>query len=792
MALAGRHRLRARVFCCGAVAAWACVASVTPARAVARPPLTTVRTITRTPLPNGDRFTIVLSREVTFTSARLTRPERVFVDFADAAPDSALAARAATLTGLLVKGLRVGRQGDNTRVVLDLHGTPRYSAYPLSDPFRLVIEVESDTVAPVVRDSDGVSKVIGVGSPLGPDTGIGAATRFGAPAPAEDAIATAVTALSTFTLEKPKSTAEVSLAPVALGAPVFSPTRHESLRTTVGVGYVQGADWGSELQAMGSISGVQVQWDSLVTQGRGGTRVERGSLMLLDPDRRWRAEAGDLFSYIGGASVGGRVSWEARGRRRPAIAAFMPKHQSRDRGVIASYRDQWRLGDQTPLDLEIATDKSYVAATRWALGRFDAEMTYRQIGSGENRVIDRGAAIGLEVARGLAINVTGLRTDDREGRSEWLSAGVRMPVTRWLELGLERTLSSTGDVRSRGAAARVGFISNEFRLSHRYQWGESDVRFGDVTHAIAREQYQAMAAWTPGPRLNATLQLVTAWNDRGRPHSWEELQTAVRLTSRTTFSIAAPLESLRDNDRLRLRLAQQLPRGFAVTAEYGRVSPFQAWAGDDGRPRARLMISRTVDLATPARGGHVSGRVVDHAGHPVAGARVVLGHYAVTTDATGTYLFHPLQAGTYDLSIDEQFLPASYAWDGRATRLEVTRRTRTTFDLGVTPLNAIHGRVYVDRNANARFDPGEGVPSILVRLGDRVTATDGAGSYSFYNVWPGGHRIALDVTRLPDAFVAGPRVAIEIVLDDDGPATGVDFLLLPKVKPIRWRDSGGR
>jgi N-acetylmuramoyl-L-alanine amidase len=46
--------------------------------------------------------------------------------------------------------MRVGRHdGRVTRVVLELKGNPRYSVFPLYDPFRLVVDIESDSIEPL-------------------------------------------------------------------------------------------------------------------------------------------------------------------------------------------------------------------------------------------------------------------------------------------------------------------------------------------------------------------------------------------------------------------------------------------------------------------------------------------------------------------------------------------------------------------------------------------------------------------------------------------------------------------
>jgi len=102
-----------------------------------------VRTITDAALPHGERVTIELSREVSYSGDRVDNPDRIFFDFTNAKAAASLADHV-PLSGSLVKAVRVGLHAANvTRVVLELAGNPRYSAFPLYDPFRLVIDVES-------------------------------------------------------------------------------------------------------------------------------------------------------------------------------------------------------------------------------------------------------------------------------------------------------------------------------------------------------------------------------------------------------------------------------------------------------------------------------------------------------------------------------------------------------------------------------------------------------------------------------------------------------------------------
>jgi N-acetylmuramoyl-L-alanine amidase len=109
----------------------------------------TVRAVTRAPLPKGERITIELSAEVRYSGDRVPDPDRVYFDFQNSRVPSPVVASARSLPGgALVPGVRLGQYTPTaTRVVLDLAGRPRYSAYTMYNPFRLVIDVETEATA---------------------------------------------------------------------------------------------------------------------------------------------------------------------------------------------------------------------------------------------------------------------------------------------------------------------------------------------------------------------------------------------------------------------------------------------------------------------------------------------------------------------------------------------------------------------------------------------------------------------------------------------------------------------
>ena len=596
--------------------------------------------------------------------------------------------------------------------------------------------------------------------------------------------------LRTFILEKPPADlpqASAAAAPDASDAALNRRPLRDSLRTMFGLGYVQGADWGSDIVATGAVSGVEVQLDSLLTRGARGFLFDHGSLKLSHPENGWRAEAGDLFSNLTGPARGGRVSWLTAGGREPALSVYGPMPGLTSRPTVVAYRDQIRWSGQTLLDAEIASDASHFVRSRVSRGRLDLETSYRRAKS-PVRSREGGVQMSASLWRGAALGAGFFAAEQTLQHASSTTLLLRIPASRFVALTIERAIATAGGGVNASAAATADVTAGQLRLLHRYQWGVSRFTDQGLRIAIDREQFQSMASYAAGPRFGVSLQTVTEWRDTGRMPQWEELQAAVRLTRDTRLQLAAAVPHLLDSTRLRAQLTQALGSRYALEVEYGRPSAFQSLSFEADRPRIKLMLHRIVNVSTARRGGEVRGRVVDELGRPVSSARVTLGPYAADTSVDGAFVFRDLPRGEYDLALDDSHLPADYAWDGRRQRLTVMVSSRLQLDLIVTPLNSIHGRVYADRNGNGRFDNGEAVEGAVMRLQDRVTTTDRDGAYSFYNLWPGHYVIRLDAGRLPEGVEAAGAIDRAVTLEDGRPVTEADFVVIAKAKPIVWKE----
>ncbi len=101
-----------------------------------------LRGIDRTLVDGVVRVTLLLDRETRFAHEVIDGPRRAFVDLFGASAAADLQDAALRYDGDAVRRVRVGRQPDATRVVLDLDGTSAVSVFTLYNPFRIVIDAE--------------------------------------------------------------------------------------------------------------------------------------------------------------------------------------------------------------------------------------------------------------------------------------------------------------------------------------------------------------------------------------------------------------------------------------------------------------------------------------------------------------------------------------------------------------------------------------------------------------------------------------------------------------------------
>jgi hypothetical protein len=616
--------------------------------------------------------------------------------------------------------------------------------------------------------------------------GAAARTTPSADPPDEPASPADPNVLRQFTRPKPKSVdAAPIVAPASQTRTMLPPP--DRLEGAIGIGYVQNADWATELRASGSFAGFHLDLHSLTTTGPASTIFDQGTLSVTSRSSRWTVDAGDLFSPLAGVGRGARVSWTARGDRRPSLSISMPRASLEVRPTLLTYRDQWSAGAHARLDGEIASDGSHLIAAQATLGRVRLDVSDRRRSTPRSRDVTVGSSVEIwNLVRAHAAIAQSWRDGQR---SRWQITGVQLPMGRF-DIGIEHTFSRDEGVRSSASAITGSGLVAGMRLFHRQQWGVVNVDENDLVLAQQMQQSQSMATYAAGPRLRFTLQLASQWTSSGRMTTWEELQTSWQPRRGTSVTVTTAVPRVTARDRLRVRIAQRLPWRLDAEVEYGRIAPYQVSTPWTDRPRARVMLAYRFALATPPGRPSARGVVVDHLGRPVAGALVRLGPYATSTGADGRYVFRNVPPGAVDLFVDEAGLPANYAVDGHRVRVNPAAGDRRDIVLRVAPLATITGRVFVDRNRNGRDDAGEAIAGAVVRLDDeRATVTDRDGRYGFYNLKPADYVVRVNLASIDpnaEAAVAERRVSLAA----DRPVAGLDFAVTIRPKPIAW--SNGR
>ncbi|HEY1470005.1 MAG TPA: N-acetylmuramoyl-L-alanine amidase [Candidatus Acidoferrum sp.] len=98
---------------------------------------------------NDARIVVLLDNPVQFDSARIASPDRIYFDLHKAQLRTSVGLKTVPDSNGLLQGVRASQYSDDVvRLVLDAEGAKEYSAQLLPDPYRLVIDVHSQSSAP--------------------------------------------------------------------------------------------------------------------------------------------------------------------------------------------------------------------------------------------------------------------------------------------------------------------------------------------------------------------------------------------------------------------------------------------------------------------------------------------------------------------------------------------------------------------------------------------------------------------------------------------------------------------
>lgn len=587
-------------------------------------------------------------------------------------------------------------------------------------------------------------------------------------------------------LPKPASpTPQAETPPAAAGLDGIPLDRaRESLRFSLGLGHVLGYDWGGEITAAGSVRGLETRLAGFLTAGPAGIELYSGHAALSDPESGWGAEAGDLFSHIRGSAQGLRLQ-----RRSNALSLYLPDPRGGTEDAVLAFQGEAGLGERAAIGGELATDGSWLLRGNLRREPLSLFGYYRQAsGSGPGL----GLSASLDLVRGVSLQGGWSRSGEGDAAIEWSHASLRLPLRRGLDLTVESAGTGSAFGRGRSGALTLGLPAGPVILRARYQRRETEVFARGPLRPFRSQQREllATASYAAGPRLHLELQSTSRWAEAGAAEPWQQLAATWRITSRTSLQLAAVSSHAPFPDPLRLRLEQELPRGFTLLAEYGGIPSFQAETGvlnPEGGARVKVVVRKSWEVATPARGALVEGQVGAGLDGALAGIPVHLGPYRAVTDGRGRYAFRNVPRGRYEVRVPDEALPAGYE-SLPPQDLEVQGASRETADLAVLALCELRGRVYVDRDGDGRRDPDEGIAGVVLRLGEQATASGAGGEFGFHNLRPGAYELRVDTDRLQPGLAATIPSRMSVGLPPGRSLDGVELRLAERRREVVFQE----
>ena len=228
-----------------------------------------------------------------------------------------------------------------------------------------------------------------------------------------------------------------------------------------------------------------------------------------------------------------------------------------------------------------------------------------------------------------------------------------------------------------------------------------------------------------------------------------------------------------------------------------RLGGRASWDRGDAAPPSfswSVQIYWNFDLPVPflVTKGRIEGRVFidtdgdgsyDAGDRPVAGAIVTSDSAEVSTDASGHFRFPPVGPGRYTLKVSH--LPADAAAADIPLQVDLQPGRTVWFDVPLTPVAHLSGKLFNDENKNGTLDPGEGgFGQVRITIsgpdGTKETYTEVDGSFSFTGLVPGTYTLSVDDSTLPPRFEFTTDKEITI---DVSPATSEQVMIGGYIKP---------
>ena len=562
------------------------------------------------------------------------------------------------------------------------------------------------------------------------------------------------------------------------------PPTHDRLDVGLGVGYVQGADWGLQTTAAGKLWGGRADFWGLVTQGEKGTRLHNSHFTWTDGRRG--VEAGDMYSEAWGLVRGARYSLD----KERSLGVFLKTGNTQNPNGLVTYRDSINIGQNLMVRGEIGSDRSNFASAGAKAGRLELFGFHRQLPN------DLGDSKGLYGSFLLARNLslfysTSSLADPFSGVSRSQTYGLRLPVFRRCSMTLQSTERDHGLGYSSSRSVGLSIpLAGSANLYVRYQDNSSErsVFAGQLIN-LQTDTSNLLTSLSlfVSPKMHLNYQL-SRYSVNGQSSDREQLIANYRVSPRTSLQTISGFPNIADIDLLRLRLEHQMGNNLSLLVDYGRLAAYQSAEDILGKRGFMVMLRKKWPCWVPARGGKIEGVVSDQLGQPLGGVSVRLGKYSAVSDAQGRYQFKCVPAAAYPLSVAQESIPADYKATLQEKQLAVNDDTEARMNFSLVPLASISGRVYFDRNGNHTYDPEEGVRGVAVVAGGCATSSNQDGCFGFYNLEPGKYTIIIPIEQLDRTYRLPGANQVEVELKPGESVADVEFRLEEQKKPVIFTD----
>jgi len=549
---------------------------------------------------------------------------------------------------------------------------------------------------------------------------------------------------------------------------------HEQMRLDTSLGfYSAGGErkWGLEIAGSGKIYGGDVDLSFYLQED--DPYLQPGFLKWKSEMEGIGFEIGRLPSKIYGMEEAVRFVWKRKGSEFPqknwsSLSLYFPDKELKD-NLILAYGDEFNLSPNIYLQGEVSSEGSYTGGLSYDGTNLDLSVYGSWLEA--QSTLKYGTSLGYDLGNNYFFGWSGKKEND-EFSQRWI---VKIPLLSTWELFLE----GREHEYSQEKKDKIISLTNVFSLNNNLK---GRFRYENITQEIFEEEgwvnypsqrYIASLRYVLNPKLSLDYQIVATHNKGIDAQTRLRADYKISPKARIWVGTAFP-EIFKKEDLKSIGFEYQLNSDWELEAQY---QGFQ-------QNNFYIKLCKSFSFDTPTRGGTIYGKTIDSLGNPISQIKIKAKNYQVITNEEGEYEIKGIPPGDYEVTIARETVPARYQAETVSQSISLKSGGKKEINFQLIPLSSFIGQIYEDRNKNGQYDPGEGIPGVVLGVDGRITASDSKGSYGFYNLPPGNYRIYLDLERLPDAYEVEGETEKYVDMVSYKPVTGIDFTLKTKKKEI--------